>query len=106
MLAEARDETTRETLSEQRRLALLQLEYARLDPLVARYRERHGRAPARLEALVEDGLLDRLPTDPWGGRYVLGPDGLPAATGGGHRMKPAEPGQLQRRKPPQPTQGP
>lgn len=106
MLAEARDETTRETLEEQRRLALLQLEFARLDPLVARYRERHGHAPPRLEALVEDGLLDRLPPDPYGGRYVLGPDGLPTATGGGHRMKPAEPGLLQRQNPPPPPQGP
>jgi tetratricopeptide (TPR) repeat protein len=94
MLADAKDDTTRATLEEQRRLALLQLEFARLDPLVARYRERHGRAPARIEALVEDGLLEKLPSDPWGGRYLIGPDGLPAATGGGHRMKPAEPGRL------------
>jgi tetratricopeptide (TPR) repeat protein len=103
LLGEARDESTRDALEEQRRLALLQRDYARLDAAVARYRTSHGHPPARLEALVEDGLLERLPPDPYGGRYLLGPDGLPRATGGGHRMKPAEPGRL---KLPAPTRNP
>jgi tetratricopeptide (TPR) repeat protein len=106
MLAEAKDQSTRTALQEQRRLALLQRDYARLDAALARYRERHGQVPSRLEALVEDGLLERLPPDPYGGRYQLGPDGLPRATGGGHRMKPAEPGRLKQKVPDRTTPTP
>lgn len=95
MLAEAKDESTVEALQGQRKIALLQLHFATLDRAVAAYKGRHGRPPLRLEALVSDGLLDALPEDPFGGRFLVDPDGTVRSTGpGGYRFKPAEGGRL------------
>ena len=70
---------------------------AQLLPSVARavvaYRQREGFRPAKLEDLVVAGLLETLPSDPWGGRlgyertgtgmrlWSLGVDGAPGGTG-------------------------
>lgn len=69
-----------------------------------RYRQKHGRWPETLEALVEAGLLDKVPIDPYSGKplclgvlkdgvviYSVGPDG---ADNGGNliRDKPMNPG--------------
>lgn len=66
------------------RLDLMQLEKA-----VRRYVQQAGQPPARLRALVDRGLLEGLPKDPWGNEYgyafqdgevrlwSLGEDGLP-----------------------------
>lgn len=106
MLAGATDESTVQALRDQRKLALLQLHLATLDAAVTRYRERHGHPPARLEALVADGLLSALPEDPFGGTFTIGADGTVGATGkGAFRMKPAEQGRLrllERPAPPRP----
>jgi tetratricopeptide (TPR) repeat protein len=96
LLAVATDESTVEALTGQRKLALLQLHFATLDRAVAAYRERHGRPPGRLEALVSEGLLAALPEEPYGGRFTIDEAGEVGSSGkGGYRLKPAEKGRLQ-----------
>jgi tetratricopeptide (TPR) repeat protein len=91
----AKDEKTGEALDEQYRLALLQRDFARLDAAVAKYRERSGRAPDRLEELVAAGILDRIPPEPYGGRYTIDADGIVHSSRNDRRFAPAEPGRLQ-----------
>jgi len=97
MRATVDDERLREALDEQYREALLQRDFAALDAAVARFQVLRGRAPARLEEVVAAGLLDGLPTEPYGGRYELR-DGKVHSTGRDFRVPPAEPGLFEKRK--------
>ncbi len=78
-LAEAReaaqDDETRKAIDAQVKQAILERDAALLDRAVAEYEARHGLRPILLYALVTDGLVDRIPDDPYGGLYVLGEDG-------------------------------
>jgi len=44
------------------------------------YREQGGMLPVALETLVRSGLLAPPPSDPYGGRFYLEPDGKVATT--------------------------
>ena len=88
------DDQVRERLEEQEKLARLQVHFARLDAAVEKYVALHGRPPARLETLVEEGLIAALPAEPFGGRYELRADGKVHSTGRDFRFKPAEKGRL------------
>jgi len=90
LLRTAQDDKLREQLEEQYRLARLQLDFTRLDAAVARYAEVKGRAPERLEQLVEAGLLPAIPQEPFGGRYELRADGKVHSTARDFRFRPAE----------------
>lgn len=46
-----------------------------MNEAVERFKERRGRAPERLEELVEAGILVAAPEDPLGGRFFLDEDG-------------------------------
>jgi tetratricopeptide (TPR) repeat protein len=46
-----------------------------LEQLVARYRERSGRAPSNFAEMVASGWLRAIPQDPAGAPYKLSPDG-------------------------------
>ncbi len=94
LLKTAPDDEVRERLLEQEKLARLQVDFARLDAAVARYRALRGRPPARLEALVEAGLLPAIPADPFGGRFELRADGKVHSTARDFRFSPPEPGRL------------
>jgi tetratricopeptide (TPR) repeat protein len=91
LLKTATDDTVRERLLEQQRVARLQVDFARLDEAVARFRELQGRPPRRLEELAETGLVPVLPVEPYGGHYELRADGRVHSTGRDFRFKPAEP---------------
>jgi hypothetical protein len=86
----AQDEVTAKGLEEQYRLALHARNFARLDDAVARFRAAHGRAPARIEALVDAGLVAAIPADPFGGRYHVDANGEVRSTGPRQRFRPAE----------------
>ncbi len=98
MRATVADEQLRKSLDEQYQLAVLQRDFADLDAAVARFAAARGRPPARLEELVTGGILERLPSEPYGGAYVLR-EGAVHSTGRDYRLPAAEPGLLQRQAP-------
>jgi tetratricopeptide (TPR) repeat protein len=73
--AAAQDDETRRAIDAQVKQAVLERDAAVLDEALARYEERHGMRPFGLFALLADGLVERIPEDPFGGVYVIGPDG-------------------------------
>lgn len=73
--AAAQDDETRRAIDAQIKQAILERDAAVLDEAVARYEERHGIRPIGLFALIGDGLVERIPADPFGGFYVIGADG-------------------------------
>ncbi len=44
------------------------------------YLKKYGRLPASVEALTAEGCLERIPADPYGGRFYFEPDGSVATT--------------------------
>lgn len=72
LLVETEDDITRQDI--RKRLGALRgIEI--LDQAVQRYRMQFGRLPASPQALVEQGFLTQLPTDPYGGTFYLNADG-------------------------------
>lgn len=61
-------------------LQLLRVEQdcKRIDALGDEFQKRTGRRPSRVSELIQVGLLPRLPADPMGYPYVIGPDGKAA----------------------------
>lgn len=43
--------------------------------LLNAYRARHGTYPSSLDALVADGVTDKVPFDPWGNAFAYSVDG-------------------------------
>jgi hypothetical protein len=58
------------------------IESRRIEKARDAFRERVGRLPDSLDELVSSGYLDRLPKDPYGGRFFIDPDGRIASTSG------------------------
>ncbi|MHA7633271.1 pilus assembly protein PilG [Corallococcus sp. M7] len=83
----AEDEETRQTYDRRVREILQERVLQQLDAEVERYRQRHGRAPASVEALVEDGGLTRLPEDPLEGRFFIGDGGRVYSTASEFRLQ-------------------
>lgn len=76
-------QTTKDPQVKQNALTHLQLlkveqDCKQLDALADEFQKRLGRRPARISELVQAGLLPRLPADPLGYAYVIGPDGKAA----------------------------
>lgn len=46
-----------------------------LEEKVGNYKQKHGALPGRLEDLVTDRIILAIPTDPYGGKFFLQPDG-------------------------------
>jgi hypothetical protein len=63
----------RSVVAEHLREAELAAALQRVDGAAAQYRERTGRAPDGVEALVGAGLLAAVPADPFGGRLEIDP---------------------------------
>jgi hypothetical protein len=66
------DEATRKQIHD-RRMALKGIWV--LEQVVERYRQRFGKRPRDLQGLVEKGLLDQIPIDPYGGTYYITAEG-------------------------------
>lgn len=86
----AQDDETRKAIEAQMKQALLERDAALLDEAVARYEERHGMRPIGLFALLGDGLVERIPEDPFGGVYVIGEDGRVRSSAHPARFSPPE----------------
>ncbi|MBZ4422721.1 hypothetical protein K8638_40420 [Myxococcus sp. RHST-1-4] len=75
-LAESSDEPETRELFERRVMELeLERELSRVDAAVQAYRQREGRLPSGVQALVDAGDLPRLPEDPLGGVIQLDAEG-------------------------------
>lgn len=55
-------------------------ETQRVEQALRDYRVQHGRLPSSIEQLKDGGYLDKLPVDPYGGRFYLAPDGSVRST--------------------------
>ncbi len=75
MLEATPDPETRARLEGELKQAYLEREALVLDAALERYRALRGLNPFSLELLVAEGLVDRIPPDPFGGILVVGPDG-------------------------------
>jgi hypothetical protein len=51
-----------------------------LERAVSAYREKFGRFPAFPERLIEAGIINEIPQDPYGGKFSIGPDGQVTCT--------------------------
>ncbi len=68
MLADTEDPSFRATL----KMRLLALEgAAELEKVIQRFKNDHGRFPGDVQELVTSGYIDVLPTDPYGGQWIL-----------------------------------
>lgn len=74
----------RQVLREQMREAQLAIDLNRLNAAAATYRERTGQPPATPLVLVQAGLLESLPADPFGGVYEFDPVSGAARSSSGH----------------------
>ena len=72
---EAQDDESRRAIRGQIRRAVLERDAARLEAAAERYRSRMGIRPIALEQLVQEGLVEAIPPDPFGGAYYFDEDG-------------------------------
>lgn len=89
VLAETADPETRKKLEGELQQARFEREAEKLDEAIARYRARFGAGPASVRALVDAGIVGRLPHEPYGGAWILGKDGRVRSTAHAFRFAPA-----------------
>jgi hypothetical protein len=77
-LTEAETPEEREALQKRIWDLWINRDIGKINEAIQSYRTGHGRGPADIPTLVTAGLLEREPSDPKGGRYHLGADGLAA----------------------------
>lgn len=75
ILREETDPARIEVLERRAREVVFERDARMLERAAGIYRQRSGTYPPRLEALVEAGILRRLPEEPNGGRYRISRDG-------------------------------
>lgn len=73
--AEAQDDDSRRAIRTQIQRAIVERDATRLEEAAGRYRARIGLRPVALEQLVQEGLVARIPPDPFGGSYYLDDEG-------------------------------
>jgi len=69
------DPRRKATLEERMRRVEVERDLQSMEGAIADYTSRVGAPPGRLEDLVRAGLLARIPEEPYGGKYLLMPDG-------------------------------
>lgn len=75
MMETTPDPETRGRLQTELQQAYLERDALVLDAALERHRATYGMNPITLEVLVAEGLVDRIPSDPFGGIFVVGSDG-------------------------------
>ncbi len=70
---ETSDENVRRTLEVRLKESIVERDLQILEEAIGRYRANYSRRPDRLENLVGPGLLQELPKEPYGGRYLYEP---------------------------------
>lgn len=75
-LKEMLAQTTSPEIADHYKLRIQVLERMHLlEQLVTVYQTKHNRKPSTLEELVGAGLIEKLPTDPYGGKFFIQDDG-------------------------------
>lgn len=69
------DPRRRSSLEERIRRVEVERDLQLLEKAISEYTSRFGGPPAGLSDLVRSGMLVRIPEEPYGGRYLLAPDG-------------------------------
>jgi len=62
-------------LEERIRRVIVERDLQSMEMAIAEYTSRVGTPPGKLADLVQSGILPRIPEEPYGGRYLLTPDG-------------------------------
>ena len=70
---ETSDENVRKMLEVRLKESLVERDIQILEQAISRYQAKYMRRPERLENLVEPGLLQELPREPFGGHYLYEP---------------------------------
>jgi hypothetical protein len=73
MYEETSDENVRKVLEVRLKESLVERDIQILEQAISRYQAKYMRRPERLENLVEPGVLQELPTEPFGGHYLYEP---------------------------------
>ncbi len=76
----AEDDESRKALRKQLDQAFLERDAAGLEAAAEAFRARYGVRPVALAQLVFEGLVARVPPDPFGGEYYLDPEGRVRST--------------------------
>jgi hypothetical protein len=85
-LSEARDPETRKVIEPQLQQAILERNAARVDAAIQAWRDRYVIGPLSLGQLLEEGLLDAIPPDPFGGEFFLDVDDRVRSTANPYRF--------------------
>lgn len=75
MMARETDPRRKVSLEERIRRVIVERDLQSIEMAIADYTSRVGAPPHNLANLVQSGMLSRVPEEPYGGRYLLTPDG-------------------------------
>ena len=75
MMERETDPRRRHSLEERIRWVVAERDLQSLEGAIADYSSRVGAPPGKLADLVHLGVLARIPEEPYGGKYLLTPDG-------------------------------
>ena len=69
------DPRRKASLEERIRRVIVERDLQSMEMAIAEYTSRVGAPPGTLADLVQGGILPRIPEEPYGGRYLLAPEG-------------------------------
>lgn len=69
------DPRRKASLKERIRRVTVERDLQSMEMAIVEYTSKFGAPPRTLADLVQSGMLSRIPEDPYGGRYLLTPDG-------------------------------
>lgn len=75
MTARETDPRRKVSLEERIRRVIVERDLQSMEGAIVEYVSRFGASPRNLADLVQSGILLRIPQEPYGGRYLLTPDG-------------------------------
>ncbi len=82
-----RNENVRRSILKRIKMIIAEKNFRILERAVREFKAKEGRLPRSLEELVQKGFLERIPREPFGGRYYLTPDGQVRSTVYNRRIK-------------------
>jgi hypothetical protein len=73
LIQNTEDPNARKALGEKRKQAIISRDKRILEKAVAVFEKQHHRKPEALSEMVDKGVLNRLPKEPYGGHYLMDP---------------------------------